>query len=419
MVAVALADGKLYWSEIGSGEPDDPSTVAEEGVESNIWRARLDGSEAETIVTAPNWVFTIALDPDSDKLYWAEGGLGLSTLNNEARIRRANLDGTAAEDVVLATSALSLDVADGRLYWAELSYGATKIRRANLDGTDLYDLVVSQMRNPLGGIALDVIERKMYWTEEAESCGSSIILRADLDGSAEEEVVTVENSAEYLEFDVVDRKLYWIERSWTREEFPDGEGFSCSEEDVVIRRANLNGSDVDEVTGISGYSNDFELDAVERKLYWVDYIESTYEESGNTYSQGGYVIRRASLDGTDQKTVVAADSGDYFESVAIDISKRKLYWLVGNEGNESIHRANMDGSGKELVMSVNTTSNRRNKLLAVSGSTGKMYYSFRFPGSEDSEPQSGIVQANLDGSGRRTIVEGEYFRFKQLALGVR
>lgn len=228
---VALADGKVYWSE---------SVDLGTSSEIRIWRALLDGSEADMIVTTSKTVYTIAVDSDTDKLYWGEADFSA----NVGRIRRANLDGTAAEDV-MATSALSLDVAGGRLYWTDLSYTGTGIRSANLDGTDPHDIVSNRSRQFLDGIALDVIEKKMYWTEETEDRGPIVILRADLDGSTEEVVGRVERSAEFLaehlEFDVVDRKLYWIEQSCPLAEETGGGVSFCTLGDAVIRRANLSG----------------------------------------------------------------------------------------------------------------------------------------------------------------------------------
>ena len=114
------------------------------------------------------------------KMYWTVLGEG-------AKIQRANSDGSGVEDLIAGPGTLwglrgiALDVAGGKMYWAELG---GKIQRANLDGSGFEDLVTG-----LGyphGIALDVVGGKMYWTDH----WTGKIQRANLDGSGVEDLVT-------------------------------------------------------------------------------------------------------------------------------------------------------------------------------------------------------------------------------------
>ena len=112
------------------------------------------------------------------------------------KIQRANLDGSAVEDLV--TSGVSgpyglalvpggsdrnVGKPAGKMYWTD--YVTNKIQRANLDGSAVEDLVTSGLDNP-AGLALDPAAGKMYWTDH----GTSKIQRANLDGSAVEDLVT-------------------------------------------------------------------------------------------------------------------------------------------------------------------------------------------------------------------------------------
>ncbi|OGF54154.1 MAG: hypothetical protein A2Z21_07220 [Candidatus Fraserbacteria bacterium RBG_16_55_9] len=56
---------------------------------------------------------------------------------------------------------IALDLAQGKLYWAE-SFGG-KIRRANLNGTDVEDILTG-LDGP-AGLELDLAAGMVYWTE--------------------------------------------------------------------------------------------------------------------------------------------------------------------------------------------------------------------------------------------------------------
>ena len=67
------------------------------------------------------------------------------------------------------------------MYWTDAH--TTSIKRANLDGSDVEVLIILGSSFPLG-IAVDPFEGKMYWSEGDK------IRRANLDGSNIEDVVT-------------------------------------------------------------------------------------------------------------------------------------------------------------------------------------------------------------------------------------
>ena len=82
-VALAVGDGKIYWTNWGAPE--------------GIQCANLDGSNAQTLVNTDDKPWDIALDAASGKVYWT---LGPISADGQGKIQRANLDGTNVETLV-------------------------------------------------------------------------------------------------------------------------------------------------------------------------------------------------------------------------------------------------------------------------------------------------------------------------------
>ena len=397
-VALDLANNGLYWIE---------TRVDESKTESRVRRAGLDGSVPKDIVGDTNGLgYSIALDSANRELFWTIHDRGQHAL------RRANLDGSAANVVIEVESmgAISVDSDRGKLYWTTQGFfsGTTSdngIRRANLDGSATEDVFMSEIRHPRsGGIVQDVIGDKMYWTEVVwtSSCAyDTVVLEADMDGLNERVVTRSSNDVDHLEFDVVERKLYWYE---SLIEFRDLENGGCgvSATQGAIRRANLDGSDNQEIKKLSSgpSSNRLEIDTLGRKLYWSDKIDP---------ASHSYVVRRSNLDGTESEEVVTNPQGT-IDGIAIDVVGRKLYWSE----HDGVLRADLDGSNAEPVIRHQTFPRVLTRLQAVDGSTGKIYY------LETSPDGHAIVQANLDGSGVRVVVNVQDYQdyIEQFTLGV-
>ena len=205
-LALDVLEGKIYWT--------DQDTRW-------IWRANLDGSDAEATVTArlirP---VAIALDLARDQIYWTDAGSN--------KIQRANLDGSRVQTLVSvglhSPEGIALDADGGKVYWSD--YGTNKIQRANLDGSNVEDLVSTGLRIP-GELALDLAAGKIYWTDY----GTDKIQRADLDGSNVEDLVTTGlRIAKGLALDVAAGKIYWADTGTGK-----------------VQRANLDGSEVEDV----------------------------------------------------------------------------------------------------------------------------------------------------------------------------
>jgi len=232
------------------------------------------------------------------KMYWTDAS---------PTIRRANLDGSLIEEITLSgvIEDIALDVAGGKMYWTD-SFGQS-IFRANLDGSDGQVLVFGP---DFDGIALDVAAGKMYWTDRV----GEEISRANLDGS-DEEVLLSGRPAVGIALDAAGGKMYWTD--------PSG---------LLISRANFDGSaEEDLVWGLPAAG--IALDVAGGKMYWTD---------------ASPTIRRANLDGSGIEDITLGGGIGVIEDIALDVAGGKMYWT--DSFDLSMHRANLDGSNEQLLV---------------------------------------------------------------------
>jgi hypothetical protein len=113
--------GHLYWADGDS-----------------IWAANLDGSNPQTLVTAPK---SLGVAVAASRVYWSD--------NNDATINVANLDGSNPRTLVSSPTGLPAGVAvdASHLYWTNAA-GRT-VNQANLDGTGAHAIIGGQS-SPVG-----------------------------------------------------------------------------------------------------------------------------------------------------------------------------------------------------------------------------------------------------------------------------
>jgi len=144
-----------------------------------VLRLNLDGTGSEVLVRAVRFISEIAVDPGTDTLCWNDWIRG-SDFRWSPQVLCSNLDAT--EEPVFVTDAhvrgIALDGA-GKIYWIE----DDRIRRANVDGSNAEDLVTGLV-GERGGIALDPRAGEMYWL------AGGLLQRANVDGSDIVELVT-------------------------------------------------------------------------------------------------------------------------------------------------------------------------------------------------------------------------------------
>jgi hypothetical protein len=172
----------MYWTD-GTNSVD--GTTNGSGV---IRRANLDGSEQTILVTGLNGGRGVALDLAGGKMYWAEAWSG--------RIRRANLDGSGLTTLLQEPhpEVIALDIPGGKMYWPDLYLG--QVLRANLDGSGK-EILARNQNSPLP-ITLDLAGGKMYWG----SVDGGDIRRANLDGSGQEILIKGQTITTFIALDL-------------------------------------------------------------------------------------------------------------------------------------------------------------------------------------------------------------------------
>ena len=156
-----------------------------------IRRANLDGSNIETLVLTENNISDLTLDANGGKIYWTE----IDALGDGRKIRRANLDGSNIETLLTGLDYrprdLALDVDRGKIYWTEIDVfdrtWYSEIQRANLDGSNIETLLTTELSGYdvlILSIVLDLTGGKIYWRDRDR------IRRANLDGSNIETLLT-------------------------------------------------------------------------------------------------------------------------------------------------------------------------------------------------------------------------------------
>ncbi len=300
--AVDSAGGKIYWTE----EQDH-----------TIRRADLNGANAEDLVSQglvlPNG---IRLDVDDGKMYWTDVGAGA--------IRRAELTGANVEVVAFrifrAPAGMAIDRRNEKIYWADR---ATGLHRVDFEGTSFETLVPGGTNSP-HSVALDLGAGKMYWTNGGTDQVRGKIQRSNLDGSGTETLVLSGFTLLVdIALDLGRGKMYWTE------------GFPSR-----IRRANLDGSLVEDVLASGTELRGLAIDPLIGKIYFG-------QSSGSLPGTG--FLRRANLDGSDQRTLFSS----FPNAITLDLLARKIYWLSsGTEFTLShLNRANLDGTNGQLLVS--------------------------------------------------------------------
>ena len=214
---------------------------------------------------------------------------------------------------------LAVDTINEKLYWAEKTDNRTgKIRRANLDGRKV-QLVKDLTSVPLD-IALDTVNRKIYLTN---SWGK--VQRLNFNGSNfQPNLITGLQTPNHLALDVTRGKIYWTEQT--------------SDRTGKIRRANLDGTNVELVKDLTNAPRGIAVDNVNGKIYLA-----------NSYGK----VQRLNLNGSNfQPNLITGLES--LEGIAVEAVSRKLYWTEKG----SISRANLNGKNIEnIVTGLNSPAN--------------------------------------------------------------
>jgi len=173
---------------------------------------------------------------------------------------------------------------------------------------------------------------RVYWVES----DFGEIQRVNLDGTGFEEILSPGdgiNRPHSVTLDALHGKLY----------LTDGDR---------IRRADLDGSNLENPITASGIFGGIAVDPVAGKVYWCSLLAGK--------------IHRADLDGKNlEEIVIGLDRPEF---VALDLAADKIYWTDRNAGK--VQRAGLDGTGiEDLVEGLGLVSG-----IALDVVAGTMYW---------------------------------------------
>ena len=191
-LAVDIAAGHLYWTNMGNPKTNDGS----------ILRSDLDGGNLTTIVP-PGGTFTpkqIQIEKKTAKLYWSD--------REGMRVMRANLDGSNIETLVDTSQGdprpgpdaakwcvgIAVDVERGKVYWTQKGGDNAeqgRILRASIDMSWLetpadrqdIELLYDALPEPID-LDIDPSTRMLYWTDRGDPPRGNTVNRAPLDAAS-------------------------------------------------------------------------------------------------------------------------------------------------------------------------------------------------------------------------------------------
>ncbi len=401
-IDVDTDNGHIYWGQQGNAR---------------IMRGNISGLGTPTQITATGGGVTgVAVDSTNEKLYWAN--FGGQTLD------RSDLDGNNNEtlfnngDGVAASAGISLDIANGLLYWVNAN---GIIYRGNSDGsgalTQLFDVSATDSTSQGVGVSPD---------------GTQILFTGDVniysgasDGSGTASTAVNLSNAPYtpgyLAIDVSSRELFFSDS------FPSAGIKKVDLEFEAITSGILEGTistlfdnATDNVTDVSGLAYDSSSDL----LYWSDSATQKIQRGSNDgtgavtdlYDNGDgltfpqdlvldadadllywidandVTILRANADGTGAPTVLfqAADGLTNPRGLALDPSSDMIYW--GDITDDLILRANSDGTGAITTLWAAADGISNPDSIQLDAENGKIYIS-------DSGAEDALLVGNMDGTG--------------------
>ena len=287
-------------------------------------------------------------------------------------------------------------------------FGLKSLKKLYLEGNPIWDqdtgpLIAYRDANP--DVELDIAKflireegsPPIYWAEK--SGDSYIIRRMDLANGQHQDVVTLSENPRDMAIDTSGGKIYWGSRSTIKRANLDGTDIQLvtggldsvriyldvsggkiywlSRGQNKIQRADLDGANVEDlITGLSDDPLDLAVDVSGGKVYW-------------THRYGQVYIRRADLDGANVEDLIIRTKRAEPTDIDLDVSEGKMYWRVGRTGK--IQRANLDGTSvKDIVSGVGYGE------IAVDVSGGKIYWS---QGHK-------IQRADIDGANVEDIITG-------------
>ena len=331
--------------------------VANEAVTSNNWSGYI-----EVFVEAP--LVIESLQPSKFALSPRERFTLTATIKNDGDTASARTvveyylsddDSLTTRDTTLGTDTVSA-IAAGRT--TEVSRSLTA---PNAAGTYYYGVCVG---DDISSDACEVIEitvvavliresqrPPMYWVD------ADVGTLQSLTGSSIDRLVPSVQNATSVVMDMAGDKVYWAEQTGNNS--------------GRIRRANLNGSNVQLVRELTSVPQELALDTANGTLYL-------------TNSRGK--VQRMNLNGSDFEADLIVNLQSP-RGIAVDPAGGKVYWTEQTGNNSGrIRRANLNGSNIQSVRELRSVL----QGLALDAANGKLYLT---------NSRGKVQQMNLNGSG--------------------
>jgi hypothetical protein len=296
----------------------------QEGSSGTIWRAQLDGSDRQLVLTTgPYRSYDFAVDQRAGQIYWTEWRWPARDA-----IMRANLDGTGRQQILTSTDnsgdfwALFVDQVNQKLYYSEGNVG---IKRSNLDGTNAQLIYPQTTWDWFQRLAINPQDEKLYFNYVNGGIG-----RIALDGGNYEMLVTGNRDRRAVAIDPEAEKIYWSE-----------DGLPTYGPADTIKRANLDGTGVETLLTVRDTEiTSLAVDAAGGKLYFADdhWTTAMIYRADLSGSNIEVIARPALSTRAESHTVVLALSppglvGDANEDGVVD--RADLAILVANYGTIS------------------------------------------------------------------------------------
>ena len=212
-------------------------------------------------------------------------------------------------------------------------------------------------------LTVDVSGGKIYWSESGSS--DSTIKRANLDGTVVENFTTLSTTPHHLSVDSANNRLYWADTLQNS-----------------IQSADLNGKNIKTLIQVGDDITSMALDVEGNKLYWGD---------------AQYRIHCMNLDGTNVERLLAEEGTGWNPWVgSIAIAEGKIYWIEGIGWyleNGKVHRANLNGTNVE------TLTHQLGVLISIAVDTvaNKVYWTNSLGGIQRMDLSSGEVKSVISG----------------------
>ena len=258
---------------------------------------------------------------------------------------------------IAATSRTSPAAADGTLATVTFTVVEAKASAITLTNVALSDAVANSLEVTSRDGVVNIIEGEppsMYWIDT-----SSNRLYRSIGTTATNIVPSVENATSIV-VHAGGKKVYWTEKT--------------SDRSGKIRRANLDGSNVQLVKDLTSVPRQLTLDTVQNKLYLT-----------NSWSK----IQRMNFDGSGFRPNLITGLNEP-KHLAVDVSSGKVYWTEPG----SIWRADLNSKNREQLLT------NLGELGGLAIANGRMYWTER---NKHNQTIGRVRRATLMGSHVTTL----------------